>query len=188
MRYGRALLAGLGWAGTLGGLSLCVLIVLSAYVAFDGHGDGVKPRDEDVVRLRPVPDDEVPRVPLGRPARRAGGGDGGGGGAARGGAPGSPAPRAGATPPATSPVGPPRAPAGGSPRPAAPAPAARPPAAPGDPQPPGQPTLGDTTRGVAGAVGTEVGQVSPPVGRVIVDTGDTLGDAVDALTPPPAPR
>ena len=40
MRYGRTLLAGLGWAGTLGGLALCVLIFLSAYLAFDDHGAG----------------------------------------------------------------------------------------------------------------------------------------------------
>ena len=38
MRYGRALLAGLGWAGTLGGLALCVLIFLSAFLAFDDDG------------------------------------------------------------------------------------------------------------------------------------------------------
>jgi len=32
-------------------------------------------------------------------------------------------------------------------------------------------------------VGNGVGQISPPAGQVIEDTGDTLGDAVDALTP-----
>ena len=64
MRYGRALLAGLGWVGTLGGLALCVLILLSASVAFDDHGDRAGPRDGEVIRL--PSDSELPRVSLGR--------------------------------------------------------------------------------------------------------------------------
>ena len=83
MRYGRTLVAGLGWAGTLGGLALCVLILLSASVAFDDHGAGVKPRQDRIIRLPSVPEAEAPRVPLGRPPARIGGGeDGGGGGGA----------------------------------------------------------------------------------------------------------
>ena len=71
MRYGRKLLAGLGWAGTLGGLALCVLLFLSAYLAFDDDRPGVKPREDSVIRLPSVPEAEVPRVPLARPSRSA---------------------------------------------------------------------------------------------------------------------
>jgi hypothetical protein len=190
MRYGRTLLAGLGWAGTLGGLALCVLLFLSAYLAFDDP-PAVKPREDSVIRLPSVPEAEAPRVPLARPSRRAPTGDGGGGGA------GAPArattPRPRATPRATAPVQTtPQAPLGGDPPPpptevATPAPAAvNPPAGSAAPlsPPPAPPTLGDTTRGVVGAVGTGVGRVSPPAGQVIEDTGDTLGDAVDTLTAP----
>ena len=79
MRYGRALLVGSGWAGTLGGLALCVLIFLSAYLAFDDDPHGVKPRKDGVVRLPSVPDAEVPRVPLARPTSRIARGRGGAG-------------------------------------------------------------------------------------------------------------
>ena len=102
MRHGRAL-AGLGWVGTLGGLALCVLIFLAAYVAFDDHGAGVKPRRDEIIRFPSVPDADVPRVPLGRPPSRAAGDDGGG------------APRSGSEPPSTAPLETPQAPAGGSP-------------------------------------------------------------------------
>ena len=198
MRYGRALLTGLGWAGTLGGLALCVLLFLSAYLAFDDHGGSVKPRKDEIIRLPSVPDAEVPQVPLGRPPARIagdGGDDGGGGGggaadapAGGGGGGDTPAPRA--APPTTTPVATPLAPTGESPPPVAatPAPAATsPPPGSGRPQPP--PTLGDTTRDVVGAVGTQVGRVSPPAGQVVEEAGDTLGDTVDALNPlaPPAP-
>jgi hypothetical protein len=71
MRYGRTLVTGLGWAGTLGGLALCVLICLSAYLAFDHYRAGGKPREGEIVRLHSVPEAEVPRVRLGRP-RQAG--------------------------------------------------------------------------------------------------------------------
>ncbi len=182
MRYGRTLLAGLGWAGTLGGLALCVLIFLSAYIAFDAGGPGVKPRKDGVVRLPSVPDAAVPRVSLAKAPARLARARGGGGRAPAG--TGAPRPRT--TPGAGAPVQTtPQAPAGGGPpsQPpgATPAPAASNP----PPVPPAHapPTLGDTTRGVAGAVGTGVGQVSPPAGQVIHDAGDTLGDAVDALTP-----
>jgi len=187
MRYGRALLAGLGWAGTLGGLALCVLIFLSAYLAFDDR-HGVEPREDGVLRLPSVPDAEVPPVPLARPPSRIARDEEGGRG---GGAPANaPAPRPGArtTPRPTAPVETtPQAPLEASP-PAAATPAPLAPAAP-DPPPgsasplPPPPTLGDTTREVVGAVGTGVGRISPPAGQVIEDTGDTLGDAVDALTP-----
>jgi hypothetical protein len=73
MRYGRALLAGLGWVGTLGGLALCVLIFLSAYLAFDDRGAGVASRRDEIIRLPSVPEAEVPRVPLGRPPARIAG-------------------------------------------------------------------------------------------------------------------
>ena len=190
MRYGRTLLAGLGWAGTLGGLALCVLIFLSAYLAFDDHGAGVEPRKDEIIRLPSVPDAEVPRVPLGRPpARIDGDGDGGGGGGegapAGGGGGGGGAPALRPAPPSTTPVATPPAPTGEGPPPVAatPSPAATsPPPGSGRPQPP--PTLGDTTREVVGAVGTEVGRISPPVGQVVEEAGDTLGDTVDGLTPP----
>ena len=185
MRYGRTLLAGLGWAGTLGGLALCVLIFLSAYLAFDDDRPGVKSREDSVIRLPSVPEAEVPRVPLARPSRRGSAADGGGGGAPTSAA--TPLPRS--TPRTTAPVQTtPRAPVGASLPPpielATPAPAAANPRAGSarPASPPSRPKLGDPTRGVVGAVGTEVGQVSPPVGQVIEGTGDTLGDAVDTLT------
>ena len=150
MRYGRTLLAGLGWAGT-SGLALCVLIFLSAFLAFDDDRHGVKPRKDGVVRLPSVPDAEVPRVSLARPPARIARDDGGGGGGSGGGG----APASTTTPGAPSPL----------------------------PPQPSPPTLGDTTRDVVGAVGTQVGQISPPAGQAIEDTGDTLGDAIDTLTP-----
>ena len=195
MRYGRTLLAGLGWAGTLGGLALCVLIFLSAYLAFDDHGGSVKPRKDEIIRLPSVPDAEVPRVPLGRPPARIAGDRRRRGAAAVPMRPRAAAAEAAATPaprPAP-PVHHPRGDAAGADRrdpppvAATPAPAATsPPPGSGRPQPP--PTLGDTTREVVGAVGTEVGRVSPPVGQVVEDAGDTLGDTVDALNPPAARR
>jgi hypothetical protein len=186
MRYGRTLLAGLGWVGILGGLALCVLILLSAYLALDDDRPGQKERRDGVVRLPSVPDAEVPRVPLARPSRGAAADDGGGSGGG-GGAPANAAtPRPGTTPRATAPLEmTPQAPAGGSSPPpvATPSPAAT--RAPGSdsplPPPPSAPTLGDTSRA---DVGEEVGPVSPPPGQ---NTGDTLGDAVDTLIPLPPP-
>ena len=70
MHSGRTLLAGLGWAGTLGAVALCVLIFLCAYLAFDDDRVGVRPRTEGALRLRQVPDGEIPRVRLARPAGR----------------------------------------------------------------------------------------------------------------------
>jgi hypothetical protein len=197
MRYGRALLAGLGWAGVLGGVALCVLIFLSAYLAFDDDPSGVDPRKSKIVRLPAVREADVPRVPLARPpGRLAGGGTRSVSGAravARRAPGGGGAPRSGTNPPATAPV---RTPPAGSPPPVSTSPPpvqSRPrpasPAAGGAGGAP-QPTLGDATSGVVGAVGTEVGRVSPPAGEVIRRTGDTLGDAVDTLVPrlQPAPR
>ena len=189
MRYGRTLLAGLGWAGTLGGLALCVLIFLSAYLAFDDDRPGVQPRQDGVVRLPSVPDAELPRVPLARPPSRIAGGRSALVAAAEARprarpARGRAAPRArrrSSRPRRRPPAGARRrgrhaVPRGGADR------------ASGSERVPCRrrrraPTLGDTTREVVGAVGTEVGQISPPAGQVIQDTGDTLGDAVDALTP-----
>jgi hypothetical protein len=74
MRSGRTLMAGLGWAATLGGLALCVLIFLAAYLAFDDHGAGMKLGKDEII-LPSVREADVPRVPLGRPARGSGGGD-----------------------------------------------------------------------------------------------------------------
>ena len=105
MCYGRTLLAGLGWAGTLGGLALCVLIFLSAYVAFDDRSAAVEPRRDEVIRLPSVPEADVSRVPLGRPHAPADGG----------GAAGTLAPRG--TLPSPTPVATPRPPADGSPPP-----------------------------------------------------------------------
>ena len=67
MCHGRPLLAGLGWAATLGGLALCVLILLSAFLAFDDDHDAARPRNDGVVRLLSLPDAEIP---LARPPRR----------------------------------------------------------------------------------------------------------------------
>jgi hypothetical protein len=67
MRLGRVLLAGMGWAAPLGGIALCVLVFLSAYVAFQGDRHGVGSRDDAVVELPSVPEAEVPAVPLARP-------------------------------------------------------------------------------------------------------------------------
>jgi hypothetical protein len=198
MRYGRALLAGLGWAGTLGCVALCVLIFLSAYFAFDRNRPGVRPREGKAVRLPAVPDAKVPPVSLARPPGRlrGGGGGGGSGGTRRPSGPvsgrGTP-PRTGTSPRAGT--RPPQAPAGtGPPQADASPPAAtvrpNPSAASGGAggvAPPPQPTLGDTTRGAVHVVGTEVGRVSPPVGEVVDQTGDTVGDTVDSLIPPPPP-
>ena len=46
MRLGRSLLTGTGWAGTIGGLALCVLVFLALYVAAAG-----RPDDGRVVKL-----------------------------------------------------------------------------------------------------------------------------------------
>jgi hypothetical protein len=192
MRYGRALLAGLGWAGTLGCVALCVLIFLSAYLAFDGNRPGVRPREGKVVRLPAVPEAKVPRVSLARPPGRLAGG----GGRTR--RPSGPASRRGTPPSARTPpragTRSPQAPAGtGSPQAnvSPPAGTLRPnpsgaSGGGGGPAPPQQ-SLGDTTRGAVHVVGTEVGRVSPPVGEVVDQAGDTVGDAVDALIPTPPP-
>jgi hypothetical protein len=198
MRTGRALLAGLGWAGVLGGVALCVLIFLSAYLAFDGDRPDVRGRAPDVVRLPSVPAAKVPRVALGRPPRQPAGGGGRrrsgsrtGGGAARRAVPGTrTAPRA------FLPGGTPQSPSGAAPRaPTAPAPAAGGGTAPasggggnggGGGSRPGTQTLGDTTREVVQVIGTGVGEVSPPAEQVVNHVGAKVGDAVDGL--PVAPR
>jgi len=203
MRFGRALLAGMGWAAMLGGLALCVLVFLSAYVAFQGDRHGVGSRDDGAVELPSVPDTEVPAVRLGRPPALAPAAPEGAAAPGRA----TPRPRP-ATPRRDAPT--PTAPAPGTgdgdppgsggppPAPARPAPSgpgepaggtsAVPPPPP--PPPAERPTLGDTASDVTTVVGTEVGRVAPEVGEVIVDTGDTAGDAIDAIVPPglvPAP-
>ena len=195
MRFGRALLAGMGWAALLGGLALCVLVFLSAYVAFRGDRHGVGSRDDGAVELPSVPDTEVPAVPLGRPP-----------------APTPAAPEGAAAPGRATPRPRPATPRRDAPTPTAPAPGAgdgNPPAsgspspAPAQPAPSGSgggdggtsaipppqrpaapPTLGDTASDVTNVVGTEVGRVVPQAGEVIVETGDTAGDAIDAIVPP----
>jgi hypothetical protein len=145
------------------------------------------------VRLPAVPEADLPRVPLARPPRRLAGAAGtrSGSGAravARPAPVGGGAPRSRTTPPATVPVQTPQA--GSSPPvstspplvPARPRPASAG-GGGGGAQPSPPPTLGDTTSAVVGAVGMEVGRVSPPAGEVIQRTGDTVGDAVDTLVP-----
>ena len=200
MRFGRALLAGMGWAAMLGGLALCVLVFLSAYVAFQGDRHGVGSRDDGAVELPSVPEAEVPAVPLGRPPALAPAAPAGAA------APGRGTPRRRpATPRRSAPT--PTAPAPGtggdppgsgspSPAPAQPVPSGSgggdggTSAIPPPPPPAAPPTLGDSASEVTTVVGTEVGRVAPDVGEVIVETGDTAGDAIDAIVPPgllPAP-
>jgi hypothetical protein len=191
MRYGRALLAGLGWAGTLGCVALCVLIFLSAYLVFDGKRAGVEPRKNNVVRLPAVPDAKVPRVSLATPPRRLAAGRSArreGGVAGRGGAR-----RVPTAPRAPTPGGAPQAPGGGTPprgntspppAPAQPGPYAASGGGGGGTPPAPQRTLGDTTRDVVHVVGNVVGQVSPPAGQVVDQAGDTVGDTVDSVIPP----
>jgi hypothetical protein len=76
MSFGRGLLTGTGWAGTLGAVALAVLVLLFAVVAFSGVR-----RDDGVVKLPSVREGRVviPRPPPGRdaspaaPAHRGGG-------------------------------------------------------------------------------------------------------------------
>jgi hypothetical protein len=70
MHFGRTLLAGLGWAGPLGAMALCVLVFQCAYLAFDEDRPGVQLRTEGAVRLPSVPDADIPRVRLARPPSR----------------------------------------------------------------------------------------------------------------------
>jgi hypothetical protein len=193
MRFGRTLLAGLGWAGTLGCVALCVLIFLSAYLAFDESRPGVEPRKDKVVRLPAVPDAKVPRVSLATPPRRLAAGRSGrrqGGAAGRGGArrlPAAPrAPTLGGAPPAPGGGTSPRANMSPRPAPAQPGPSAASGGGGGGGGTPPAPqrTLGDTTRDVVHVVGDGVGQVSPPAGQVVNQAGDTVGDTVDSVVPP----
>jgi hypothetical protein len=80
MELGRGLLAGTGWAGTIGAIALCVLVFLFALVAFSGQ------RRDDVTKLPSVREGRVALPPPGRgapsptPARPTPSGPGGGGG------------------------------------------------------------------------------------------------------------
>ena len=195
MRYGRALLAGMGWAATLGGIALCVLVFLSAYVAFQGDRKGVGSRDDGVVELPSVPEAEVPAVPLARPPDPVAGAGTGGAASRRESPRRRPATPRGTAPTPTAPgpgAGDGDPPGSGGPPPA---PARPVPSGPGGgaggasavPPPPsaGPPSLGDTAREVTTVVGTQVGRVAPQAGEVIVETGDTAGDAIDAIVPVP---
>jgi hypothetical protein len=61
--------------------------------------------------------------------------------------------------------------------------------APGGPTPPGLPgsvqdvteDLGSGTRGLTGALGDSVGQVSPDLGRTVTETGAALSDIIEGL-------
>jgi hypothetical protein len=65
MRLGRGLLTGMGWAGTIGGIALCVLMFLFTYVVFEG------PRKDDRVATLPsVHEGPAPAVQLARPEGR----------------------------------------------------------------------------------------------------------------------
>ena len=175
--YGRALaglLIGTGWAGTLGGLALCVLIFLSAYVAFDDDGAGVEAAQGR--RSCACPRCRTPRSRGCRSrGRRAGSRAVAAAAVAAAAAQAAPAAagRRGARP--ACPRRPPRHarrsddPAGARrrqparrPRRRRPSPAARDarrrPGEPAAAAAPPPPTLGDTTREVVGAVGTEVGR------------------------------
>jgi hypothetical protein len=76
MSYGRGLLSGTGWAGTIGAVALAVLVFLFVLVAFSGVR-----RDEGVTKLPSVREGRVviPPPPPGRdassatPAHRGGG-------------------------------------------------------------------------------------------------------------------
>jgi hypothetical protein len=82
MRLGRGLVTGMGWAGTIGGIALCVLVFLALYVATAG------PRHAgSVIELPSVREGRVALPPPGRgapsptpvrlaPTGRDGGGDG----------------------------------------------------------------------------------------------------------------
>jgi hypothetical protein len=81
MSFGRGLLTGTGWAGTIGALALAVLVLLFALVAFSGAR-----RDDGVVKLPSVHEGRVViPPPPGRdapspaPARPTPSGPGGGG-------------------------------------------------------------------------------------------------------------
>jgi hypothetical protein len=194
MRIGRTLLAGLGWAGVLGGVALCVLIFLSVYLALDDDPSGVSDHPDHVVKLSQVPLARVPAVPLARPRRalaetrrRAAGAAAARERAAarrRAAAGGrritigvvAPGPGGG--------IGTP--PAGGDSSPA-PAPLTPSGAGGGGGGEPPQSSPGDTPRSVTRVMGTEVGEVSPPVGKLIVEGGDTAAGALDSSGPPSLP-
>ena len=64
MRLGRGLLTGTGWAGTIGGIALCVLMFLFTYVAVSGA-----PKTDRVSNLPSVREG---RAALGRSSPRPG--------------------------------------------------------------------------------------------------------------------
>jgi hypothetical protein len=80
MSFGRGLLTGTGWAGTIGAVALAVLMFLFVLVAFSGAR-----RDDGVVKLPSVHEGRVVISPPGRdapspaPARPTPSGPGGGG-------------------------------------------------------------------------------------------------------------
>jgi hypothetical protein len=80
MSLGRGLVTGMGWAGTIGGIALCVLVFLALYVA-----TATRPHDDGVVKLPSLREGRVALHPPGRgapspaPARPTPSGSGGGG-------------------------------------------------------------------------------------------------------------
>jgi hypothetical protein len=200
MSYGRALLTGAGWAGTLGGVALCLLLFLSAFLAFESRDDDVEPRPDGVVRLPDIPDERLPTVPLAELPTSSAGDDGGGGGAGGGSgagdvrsggggggrrAPEAQTPQSGAGRPAPGDGGTPQ-PEGGE---------GAPPASGGggggsQPPPPGGGggnTLGETTRRVTRDAGEAAGHIAPTGGQLVSDTGESAADAVERLPPVPLP-
>jgi hypothetical protein len=67
MRYGRALLAGMGWAAPLGAAALCVLVLLAASVAIRADGADAGSRGDRILRLPALR--EAPAVLLTHPRK-----------------------------------------------------------------------------------------------------------------------
>ena len=71
MRFARTLTTGLDWAAALGGLALCVLILLAASLAFEDRGARTASRQDEALRLPSVPQADVPLGgPRGTPTPR----------------------------------------------------------------------------------------------------------------------
>ena len=188
MAVRREVFVGEGWGWVLGAIALCLLVALAANRAltpgeptpgpgYRDRGEARPPKDPDVFApvTRPSPPARLADPP-GRRSRRAR--------------------VAGARRPAavlrvgeplreSAPSAPlaPQAPAPGAAPPPAAAPAASPSSAPPRvaPETPSTPgtAIRDTTAGAGGAVG----QVSPPLGRAVTETGDSAGASVDRLLP-----
>jgi hypothetical protein len=201
MSYRRALLTGTGWAGTLGAVAVCVLVFLSAFLAFESRDGDIGPRPDDAVWLPEIPDERLPTVPLAEPPGSsggvggAGGGGAGGRGSGGGAAPGGRGEVKGSGPEARSPqpgAGRPGPGGGGTPQPGGGG--GTPPASGGGgggSQPPpsggGRNTLGETTRRVARDAGAAAGHISPAGGQLVSATGESAADAIERLPAVPLP-